>query len=576
MFEIVIVFLNRCCLQNLLKGLRLHVFAKDFPHALLEYKALPQTNPAVMFAQGLCLLATGGATEVVLPSRVNKLRDILEDSDDEGHEAEREAEEAQWRTVQQEGLTLIRKALATDPNRKHFLTIEKFFFEFAVATSPNDPAGFLNMALVCQHLRGSYFEADRWYRRSLDGNPCAKPALRNYLDFLRGRMPGGPYRPRAPADFILARGIPADPRQYPVRSGLASGMLVLDDDHDGEGVGERRSSSPVNLKRANEGWRFMRDPVSTDDMYGQYWVHVRTGQAFWERPDWELKSRWSSVMAKRKEYQATARQAMKVEEDMNRQHRLALLSSQTQRGVVEMTKLKFDVDVNGIVMTDQPASVIGSSRSIDKRDSDVVAKDRPMLRTLGRSKLSSSISQSVSVEVGGGDVESVHSGVGSEKSSVKSGGGDGGSVVSHAVTVTTTATVNSTGTTTTVKVNDGDSEGLGNQMSKVESGFNRIVEEPEPSGEVVDDGIEEDAAVRTTSVTTTTTNTMPVTSAFSHLPKATPIPNMASQRKPKQRTSTATTQQQQQTQQGRAVSPIRGTPSPNVAKSFRPVQYKRS
>lgn len=47
---------------GLLKALRLHVFAKDLSHALAEYKQLPQTNPAVLFAQALCLLATGGAS----------------------------------------------------------------------------------------------------------------------------------------------------------------------------------------------------------------------------------------------------------------------------------------------------------------------------------------------------------------------------------------------------------------------------------------------------------------------------------------------------------------------------------
>ncbi len=42
-------------------------------------------------------------------------------------------------------------------------------------------------------------------------------------------MPGGPYRPRAPAAATLERGVLADPREYPLRSGITAGLLVLDE-----------------------------------------------------------------------------------------------------------------------------------------------------------------------------------------------------------------------------------------------------------------------------------------------------------------------------------------------------------
>ncbi len=40
-------------------------------------------------------------------------------------------------------------------------TIERFFFEFAVSCKPNSSIALFNLALVYQHLRKDYFQADR-------------------------------------------------------------------------------------------------------------------------------------------------------------------------------------------------------------------------------------------------------------------------------------------------------------------------------------------------------------------------------------------------------------------------------
>lgn len=302
---------------------------------------------------------------------------------------------------------MIAKGFYADPFRKHFLTIEKFFFEFAVASSPDDPGSALNMALVCQHLRKAYFEADRWYRRALSLDPCSNAALRNYSDFLRGRMPGGPYRPRAPNAHTLARGVPVDPYDYPERSGVASGLWTepratavpaqlqvevaasgtsspsnpdtvvqperMEANEDskvtpimvtsesveidvGTGSTQRQVQAALNLSPARAEiqpsssrrkvaaskpldsavWRFMRDPVSEDTLFGTYWVHIKTGQAFWERPDWEMRKRWGEVMKQREAYRKDVRAVRAASAAAEREVRQELMTQAFARSVVSM------------------------------------------------------------------------------------------------------------------------------------------------------------------------------------------------------------------------------------------------
>jgi hypothetical protein len=108
--------------------------------------------------------AAGHTSTVVPPPGCDPLSS--DDSDTEARSDRR------WTRAKTEATSMLARAREADPQRAHFTTIEKFFFQFAVASNPNSAPALLNMALVCQHLQRNLFLANRFYIRSLEIDPC--------------------------------------------------------------------------------------------------------------------------------------------------------------------------------------------------------------------------------------------------------------------------------------------------------------------------------------------------------------------------------------------------------------------